>query len=329
MKLLLVLMPSHESTLIVGPPGVGKTDIVIQACERLGVECMVVHPVVSDPTDIKGLPFVVDGKAQWLPFGDLLRIIQTKKELVVFIDDLGQAPPTVQASWMQLLLLRRLNEFKVSDKVTFVAATNRKSDKAGVSGILEPVKSRFVTILYLRPDKDDWVTWAMKNNMPGDLIGYVNFRPEALDKFEPTAEIINTPCARTLAHVGRMMKLDIAANAGVDAEFAAFAGAVGTGVAGEIQEYQKVWKKVPDVNKMLDHPNDFEPPEEVGLKYAYCTALAYEVDKPRMGNFIKIMGNFEPDFANMALRMATDRDRHLKKCQAFIEHLAQNTKFLV
>ena len=68
-----------------------------------------------------------------------------------FLDDLGQAPMSVQAAAMQLILARRINGFKISDKVIFMAATNRREDKAGVTGILEPVKSRFAWIVELVP----------------------------------------------------------------------------------------------------------------------------------------------------------------------------------
>ncbi len=43
---------------------------------------------------------------------------------VCLLDDLGQAPPAVQAAAMQLLLARRVNGHAVSDHVTFLAATN-------------------------------------------------------------------------------------------------------------------------------------------------------------------------------------------------------------
>jgi len=46
--------------LIKGAPGIGKTDIVAQACLETNTELIISHPVVSDPTDFKGLPFPVE-----------------------------------------------------------------------------------------------------------------------------------------------------------------------------------------------------------------------------------------------------------------------------
>ena len=217
--------------LIKGSPGIGKTQILTQACLETGTELIVSHPVVSDPTDFKGLPFPnKEGTAaKFLPFGDLLRLIAADKPTVYFLDDLGQASSSVQAAAMQLLLARRINGHKVSDKVTFMAATNRRQDRAAVQGILEPVKSRFASIMELEVNVDDWVDWAIVQGLPVELIAFVRFRPNLLHDFKPTADIINSPNPRTVAAVGMMM------NAGLpkDTEYEMISGAAGEGFAAE------------------------------------------------------------------------------------------------
>ena len=123
---------NNLNILIVGSPGIGKTDTVDQICKELNYDLIISHPVVSDPTDYKGFPFVIDNKADFIPFGDLRQLIEAKKETVYFLDDLGQSPASVQAACMQLLLSRQINGHKISEKIRFVAATNRREDKAGV-----------------------------------------------------------------------------------------------------------------------------------------------------------------------------------------------------
>jgi len=54
----------------------------------------------------KGLPFVVNNNAEFLPFGNLRKLINADKLTVCFFDDLGQATPAVQSSAMQLILSR-------------------------------------------------------------------------------------------------------------------------------------------------------------------------------------------------------------------------------
>ena len=219
-----------ESVLIKGKPGIGKSDIVAQACADAGCELIISHPVVSDPTDYKGMPFVDGKEAKFLPFNELNRLINASVPTVFFLDDLGQASPSVQAACMQLLLARRINEFKVSDHITFVAATNRKEDKAGVSGILEPVKSRFASIVELNVNTEDWCEWAVNNGMPHELISFLRFRPDMLDKETvPSKDIVNTHSPRTVASLGRLQNKGLP----VDLRYEVFKGATGEGFAVE------------------------------------------------------------------------------------------------
>ncbi|GAF99527.1 unnamed protein product, partial [marine sediment metagenome] len=78
-SILLVAMSNGMPVLIKGAPGVGKSDIVARVAKELKMELILSHPVVSDPTDYKGLPGIVDGKAEFLPFGDLRQLMEAKK----------------------------------------------------------------------------------------------------------------------------------------------------------------------------------------------------------------------------------------------------------
>lgn len=275
--------PEHMPVLIKGAPGIGKTDIVKQGSDTANCDLIVSHPVTADPTDAKGLPWKVEGRnaATFLPFGDLERAINAKRPTVWFLDDLGQAAPSVQASFMQLILSRHIGEHRIPDCITFAAATNRRTDKAGVSGILEPVKSRFVTILELAPNAEDWSEWALDNGMPPELIAYIrNVKPEALHKFEASADIVNSPSPRTWAHVGRL--LNRTAKAGIshndDVFFALLVGAVGEAGATEFRSFLKIAADAPSVDEILKNPKTAPIPEELSALYAVSSALAHRAD---------------------------------------------------
>src|SRR4051812_21302045 len=102
---LVQAFANNWPVLIKGAPGCGKTDswdtaVDIYADEyESEADRLVIHPVISDPTDAKGLPGIVEGKADFLPFGDLRRMIEAKRPLFVLLDDLGQAPAVVQAGY--------------------------------------------------------------------------------------------------------------------------------------------------------------------------------------------------------------------------------------
>jgi len=301
--------------LIKGAPGTGKSDLVTQACREKDTKLIVSHPVVSDPTDFKGLPFPVPGKeeATFLPFGDLLELIKTDKPTVFFLDDLGQAPMSVQAACMQLLLARRINGHIVSDKVIFLAATNRRQDKAAVQGILEPVKSRFASIVELEVNIDDWVDWAIDHQMPTELIAFIRFRPNLLHDFKPTGDIINTPNPRTVAYVGSMMNQRIPDSC----EYEMISGAAGEGFAAEFLGFLKTYRDLPDIDKLIQNPDKADIPQEPSSLFAVCGALSAKASKKNFFHIIRYTERLPGEFQVLLIKDAIRRTKSLANTQVF------------
>jgi len=279
------LIHASLPVLLVGAPGVGKSDIVGQAATDSGADLIVTHPAVADPTDAKGLPWPDKDNqtARFLPFGELARALGATTPTVWFLDDLGQATPAVQASYMQLLLARRVNGHALPACVTFVAATNRRSDRAGVSGILEPVKSRFATILEVEPDLDSWCAWAYGAGMPGELIAFLRFRPELLHRFEPSMDVVNSPCPRTWAYVGKMLSAGIPNGL----EHPCIKGAVGEAGATEFVSFLRLWRELPSPDAVLLDPASARMPTEPSALYAITVALAKRASATNFGRIAK------------------------------------------
>jgi len=299
--LLSRMIPAKHNVLIQGAPGVGKSDIVGQASKAAGFDLMIMHPVVSDPTDFKGMPWVIEGKyAEFLPFGDLQKMMTADKPTVVFLDDLGQAPPAVQAAAMQLLLSRRINGHKVSDHVTFLAATNRKMDRAGVSGILEPVKSRFWTIVELKTDVDDWCSWGFKNDVETDVIAFIRARPNLLHDFQPTSDLSNSPCPRTWKFVSDMMKLKLPR----ELEYKAYQGAVGKGASGEMMAFLKIKRTLVPADMIIMNPDSAEVPTEPDALYATTVGLAAKTTEATIARVMKYVKRMPKEFGVLLVRDA-------------------------
>ena len=64
---LTIALPNKCKILITGAPGIGKSDIVAQAAGNSGFDIILMHPSISDPTDFKGLPAIVNSAAEFLP----------------------------------------------------------------------------------------------------------------------------------------------------------------------------------------------------------------------------------------------------------------------
>lgn len=337
----------RRPVLIKAKAGVGKTDCTKEAVRQLdaedrelwskekgknkrpeetvGCDLIIMHPVVSDPTDGKGLPWAFkdangEMRAEFIPYGDLRKMMEAKRLTVVLLDDLGQAPPSVQASFMQLILARELNGKKLSDKVTFVSCTNRKQDKAGVVGVLEPVKSRFGSIVELDVDASDWCDWAVNHNMPIELVAFIRFKPAILDSAVATNDITNSPSPRTVTNAGNYQ------NDGLpqELEYEVFMGSAGETFAIEYTAFLKLYREMPDIQNILLNPDKVNLPPRLDLQYALCGALVNKADDTYIDNIIKYVKRMPVEFHLFFQKDLGQRKPDLMKTRAFIKWVAES-----
>jgi len=319
--LLTAYVPQHLPVLITGRPGIGKSDIVAQVADTLDHDLLISHPVVEDPTDSKGLPFAAtDGQsARFLPFGDLERALQPRERpLIWFLDDLGQASPAVQAAKMQLLLARRIGEHKLPENVTFLAATNRRNDNAGVSGILDPLISRFATVVELEATIEEWTAWAVANDVKPELIAFLRFRPDLLSVQKTSRDIEATPSPRSWGFVAKTM--------GVlpkELELISYAGSVGEGPATELMAFVQIYRELPSPAAVLAAPDVAPIPEKPSALYAISAALAMYANESNFERVVtyteRLIGSGLNEFAALLVTDALRKTPAIASTHAFIK----------
>ena len=73
------LLDSRWPIFLWGPPGVGKSSIVYQVVESRGWKLMDVRASLLDPTDLRGIPYVENGQANWAPPSFLVVVRSTRR----------------------------------------------------------------------------------------------------------------------------------------------------------------------------------------------------------------------------------------------------------
>jgi hypothetical protein len=319
-KVLLQLVPARKPFLLVGPPGVGKTEIVEQVADALNFECIVTHPVVDDPVDYKGMPAVIQGdtgaRAQFLPFGELSRMVEATVPTLVLMDDLGQAPPAVQAAIMQLVLARRINGHAISEHVTFAAATNRREDKAAVTGLITPLLDRFATVINVEFDLDDWIAWGLDNGMPVELLAFARLKHQVIGKFEASKDMKKSPTPRSLAGLGHLVNMGL-----LDPEVVT--GAIGD-LGNEFLSFHNMWRLIPDRNEIYLNPDRVPVPEEPSVLYALMGSLSYGASVGNIDATVRYLARVSPEFSVFCIKDAVARDKSLAHTRAFNEWARAN-----
>lgn len=285
---LETLIRNNRSVLLTGAPGCGKTSAVIEACKNLNMPLHVLHPSCWEAPEAAGLPFYTKNEAGELkgihiPF-ELQDLLMTAKvPTAFFYDDLGNASNSVQAPIAQQIEFREINGKKISEHARFVAATNRRSDKTGVSGIISALLDRFYQVYEMTFDINDWCNWLTENGYPEEIVAFANFAPQQINVFEPpTNELKKSATARSITKLAQLIK-DGMTESGVSE------ACCGPVFAGYYEAFAKFKKSMPDINAIINGPEAAHVPDSAEMRYMVLTALAYKAQKNNIAKIVTYM----------------------------------------
>ncbi len=169
----------HNSLMIWGAPGIGKSSVVQSIADKNNLELIDLRISQLAPTDLRGIPVPSEKSASWLP-PDFL---PTSGKGILFLDEINMAPPAVQGIAQQLILDRKVGSYRVPDGWFIWSAGNRKEDFAAVFDMPAPLANRFIH-LEVKTSLDEFKKYALHNNIDDRIISYLNFRPKHLHKID-------------------------------------------------------------------------------------------------------------------------------------------------
>lgn len=328
--LACLCMANNFTLMVIGMPGGGKTDITIQAAEKLDRDLIIAHPVIDDPTNYKGFPFKEvdkDGNvtADFVPFGMLRKLIEADRPTTLFMDDMGQAAKTVQAAAMQLVWGGKLNGSTISPHVSFIIASNRREDKAAVTGMIEPLKNRS-TIVHLETNVNDWCRWGIKNGQPPENIAFNRFRKKFIqDGYEPTIDFTNSATPRTIAKCGEFLKAGVPKKI----EYEVYSGTAGEKYATEFIGFLDIYRQIPDIKEIIRNPQAVEVPTKDNILYATCEALASEAKKSNFESIMTFGGRLHEEFEIMLMRDSIAHNDDICETSTFIQWQANHQDIML
>jgi MoxR-like ATPase len=288
------LIPTKRPVYLWGGPGVGKSSVVRQAAESLELKLVDLRATLLDPVDLRGLPRVTRDRAEWCPPEFLPR----SGEGILFLDELAQAVPTVQAACLQLILDRRVGEYELPQGWSVLAASNRQEDRAGTHRLISPLLNRFIH-LDLEVSVDDWQEWAVSNSVAAEVRAFLRFRPNLLNQFEPSTNPRAFPTPRSWHFVNSILPVTPDTHL-----HAVVSGCVGEAAAAEFVGFLRLFRELPDLDQVLADPDRSPVPHQPAVLYALVGALVErcKADQTRVGNFVRYAARLPDEFGMLALR---------------------------
>jgi hypothetical protein len=186
---LLLNVALTRPVFIWGPPGIGKSALVEQFAQEVGLDCVSLLGSQLAPEDLIGVPRIEGNRSVFCP----PRMIARDDPYLLFVDELNACSFEVQKAFYSLINDRRLGEYRLPGGSIVVGAGNRAQDQAIVKPMSSALMNRMLHV-ELKPTVRDWLNWAYGHGIHDWVIRYIETRPDHLCAQPPkTEETFSTP----------------------------------------------------------------------------------------------------------------------------------------
>lgn len=306
--------PAGQVPMILGPPGVGKTDLHGQAARMLGWDYLPLFAASYLPEHFGGFPFrdEASNTADFLPLGFLRRIIEATCPILVFLDEIDKCGQQVQNAIAQMIQARKIGQHEVPSCVRFCLAGNRPEDRAGGVKIVTHLVERCVE-LRLDIDPGGWIEWATTKDIHPIIRAYISRRPEALLDFDPdrVGKQTNPRNYETLSAI-----MD---KRGVAVPLEILRGVLAEKQAVELSQFARLFDELPGYDEIVANPSRAKVSDKVDCQYAIAAMLGEMAQEGHADPVCEYLARLEPEITGLAFTRLPARSVEFARNPAYIK----------
>jgi len=313
-----------------GEPGVGKSSILEMLKKVLGeskydfvyVDC----PLIDLPDF--AMPYVADGVTHYAP--SAMWKLKSNKPKVVMLDELSKSPTVVKPMFTRLVLERCIGEFNLPEGSIVFSTGNYASDGVGDS-MQGHVNNRVGKISVAKPTQEEWIEWAILNEVNGGIISVVHQMPQLLQSYkdDPKGEneyIFNPKrntgafvSPRSLAKAGFI--LDHREEFGNDLTLEALKGIIGVSAAAEFITILDVADSLPTWEAIEKNPAKTEIPKSKAAQLLLLFGSISRVNKKNAEAYTSYFYRFEDELKMLWARQFKNKLEAVMGVKEFRETL--------
>ena len=290
-KLAPALYEAGDTVHLIGPPGVGKTQVIkneiVSSLSAKYGEQFGFHDSLAptlDAPDYKG--FLIPSKSErGTPTSFFTRSPELPSEEylekhprgIYLVDELSSAEQLTQKALAPVLLERRFGNEILPKGWMVWAASNRMSDRAGVVRQPSHIRNR-VREIPLENDALSWAVWAEAHGIHPLIIAWAKQHPtiafcnEVPSTDRPFSTARSITRAANLMQVGlardeegRLIDLDLPTDVLVQQ---GVYGDIGEGAGADLFGFLKVWDQLPTLEEIMADPKQAKCPNDLSAGWA-------------------------------------------------------------
>jgi hypothetical protein len=291
-----------------GEPGIGKSSMLkVLAAQYPDYEIAYIDCTLLDLGDF-ALPYTeMAGDMKVTKFAPNARFkMHTGKPVIVMLDEIGKAMKAVKNVLLTLMLEQRIGDNYLPKGSIVFGTTNLLSD--GVGDMLEAhARNRVCMTTVRKPDADEWIDWAITNNVAPEVIAWVKQFPHALASytdssqkdnpyiFNPTragAGAVVTP--RSLEKASHIAKRR--AELGDALTISMLTGTIGESASRDMQAFFTVVDKLPTWDAIMASPTTTKMPTDTVAKCILVFSAITRVEKDSLPKWMTYLQRMDMEW---------------------------------
>lgn len=204
--------------ILMGPPGVGKTAIVSQVAEQLGL-CFVSYSITHHTRQSAlGLPYIQDEefegeryKVSRYTMSEIIASVYDAmrssggREGILFLDEINCASETLMPSMLQFLQYKTFGQHRLPMGWVIVCAGNPPEYNRAARKF-DPAMMDRLKRIDVEPDLDAWMGYAAAHGVHPAITSYLDEKPENFFRVRSTVEGTRVVTARGWEDLSRMLQ---------------------------------------------------------------------------------------------------------------------------
>ena len=215
----IIPIEKQRPIFMIGAPGIGKTAIMKQIAEELGVGLVSYSMTHHTRQSALGLPIIKKKSYNGVEY-DISRYSMSEiiasaydmmedtgiKEGILFLDEINCVSETLAPSMLQFLQYKIFGQHRLPDGWIVVTAGNPPEYNKSVREY-DIVTLDRLKVINVEPNFDVWKEYALNNNVHGSILSFLEIKKEFFYIVETTAEGKNYVTARGWEDLSKMIYL--------------------------------------------------------------------------------------------------------------------------
>jgi hypothetical protein len=291
-----------------GEPGIGKSaSLKVLQQSYPEYEIAYIDCTLLDLGDF-ALPFTTEESSMRVTrFAPNARFkMHLGKPVIVMLDEIGKAMKAVKNVLLTLMLEHRIGDNHLPAGSIVFGTTNLLTD--GVGDMLEAhARNRVALVTVRKPDADEWIDWAISNDVAPEVIAWVKQFPHALASYTDASQKDNpyifNPTRAGMGAVVTPRSLEKASHIakrrgelGDALTISLLTGTIGESASRDMQAFFTVVDKLPTWDAILNSPTTAKLPDDTVARCILVFSAITRVEKETLAKWMQYLQRMDKEW---------------------------------